>query len=194
MLVIGTDVRTDLDSVGQKLRACQIHEGNPLEDDPWPEGEVPAPVVTAIPVCYVQGVYEKYFPHGAHVQLRFFPGAPGTPEGWLVGSAYVKQLYESPWKTPSESPFEGLPSGPRSALAAATSTSGQAWPGTNEESTPAVEQPADAGLDAARSGVGRSWGTAKAGEGRDCAGGHHGVTPSSWACCGAGVRATRARA
>jgi hypothetical protein len=94
----------------------------------------------------------------------------------------------------SESPFEGLPSGPRSALAAATSTSGQAWPGTNEESTPAVEQPADAGLDAARSGVGRSWGTAKAGEGRDCAGGHHGVTPSSWACCGAGVRATRARA
>jgi hypothetical protein len=106
MLVIGTDMRTDLDSVGQKLRACQIHEGNPLEDDPWPEGEVPAPVVTAIPVCYVQGVYEKYFPHGAHVQLRFFPGAPGTPEGCLEGAAYVKQLYESPWKTPSESPFE----------------------------------------------------------------------------------------
>ena len=71
----------------------------------------------------------------------------------------------------SEPPFEGLPSGPCSALAAATSTSGgQAWPGTNEQSTPAMEQPADAGLDAARSGVGRSWGTAKAGEGRDCAG------------------------
>jgi hypothetical protein len=103
MLVIGTD---DADKLVKSKQAIQLHSGNPLEDDPWPEGGVPAPVVTAIPVCYVKGRDEKAFPHGAHVQLSFSPGALGTPKGWLLGMAYVKKVYESPQKRPSESPFE----------------------------------------------------------------------------------------
>lgn len=85
MLVLGTD------NLEKYQQVFQIHEGDPLADDPWPEGEVPPPVQVDIPVCYSLGINEKKFPHGAYVRLRFYDNAPGTPKGWLLGCIFVNK-------------------------------------------------------------------------------------------------------
>ena len=85
MLVIGTD------NLEKYQQVFQIHEGDPLADDPWPAGQVPKPVSVEIPVCYSLGINEKKFPHGAYVRLRFFEGAPGTPNGWLLGCIFINK-------------------------------------------------------------------------------------------------------
>jgi len=85
MLVIGTD------NLQKYQQVFQIHEGDPLQDDQWPEGEVPPPLQVKIPVCYALGMHEASLPHGAFVRLRFFEDAPGTPRGWLLGCIFVNK-------------------------------------------------------------------------------------------------------
>ena len=53
--------------------------------------QVPPPVQVEIPVCYSLGINEKKFPHGSYVRLRFFEGAPGTPNGWLLGCVFINK-------------------------------------------------------------------------------------------------------
>jgi len=85
MLVIGTD------NLQKYQQVFQIHEGDPQQDDQWPEGQVPPPVQVKIPVCYALGMHEASLPHGAFVRLRFFEDAPGTPRGWLLGCIFVNK-------------------------------------------------------------------------------------------------------
>ena len=51
--------------------------------------QVPEPVKVEIPVCYSLGINERKFVHGAHVRLRFFENAQGTPKGWLLGCVFI---------------------------------------------------------------------------------------------------------
>ena len=87
MLVLGTD------NLEKHQQVFQIHEGDPLADDPWPEGQVPPPIKVDIPVCYSLGIHEQTLPHGAYVRLRFYENSPGvnSPPGWLMGCVFVNK-------------------------------------------------------------------------------------------------------
>ena len=47
--------------------------------------EIFGPVACLIPIGFVLGRHEPRLRPGALAHLRFFPGAPGTPPGWLMG-------------------------------------------------------------------------------------------------------------
>ena len=85
MLVLGTD------NLEKHQQVFQIHEGDPLADDPWPEGQVPPPIKVEIPVCYSLGIHEQTLPHGAYVRLRFYENSPGVIKGWLMGCVFVNK-------------------------------------------------------------------------------------------------------
>ena len=72
----------------RRLRRRQVHEGDPREDgDQYLPGEECGPVACLIPIGFVLGRHEPRLRPGALAHLRFFPGAPGTPPGWLMGCA-----------------------------------------------------------------------------------------------------------
>lgn len=95
LLIVGTDNNEKYNQV------FRVHEGDPRDDDVWPDDQVPPPIKVTIPVCYCLGRHEAQLPDGPIVSLHFLPNSPSPI--WLLGQvAYNKQTIFPELRTKAE--------------------------------------------------------------------------------------------